>query len=48
MYILMAQTEKDGSIGAGMHCRLFSFYASLGRDHAPFDAEVRAILIALK
>jgi hypothetical protein len=40
-------TEKNGNVRAGMYCKLFSFYLSLGQHATHFDGEIEAMNTAL-
>ena len=40
--------EKDGVAGAGIYCKHFAHYLSLGTYKSAFDGEVEAIKIALE
>jgi hypothetical protein len=40
-------TEKNGNVGAGIYCKLFSFYLSLGQHATHFDGEIEAMNTAL-
>jgi ribonuclease HI len=40
-------TEKNGNVGAGNYCKLFSFYLSLGQHATHFDGEIEALNTAL-
>lgn len=41
-------TDKDGRAGAGIYSSLFSHYTSVGENKTNFDAEVKAIQIAVQ
>jgi hypothetical protein len=40
-------TEKNGNVGAGIYCKLFSFYLLLGQHATHFDGELEAMNTAL-
>jgi hypothetical protein len=40
-------TEKNGNVRAGIYCKLFSFYLSLGQHVTHFDGEIEAMNTAL-
>jgi ribonuclease HI len=40
-------TEKNGNVRAGIYCKLFSFYLSLGQHATHFDGEIEAMNTAL-
>ena len=39
---------KHGKAGAGVHCKLFSHYISVGENKTSFDGEIKAIHMALQ
>jgi hypothetical protein len=41
-------TNKNENAGAGIHCKLFSFYLSLGQHATHFDREIEAVSNALR
>jgi hypothetical protein len=41
-------TGNNGKAGAGIHCKLFSFYLTLGHHATQFDGELEAMNIALR
>ena len=43
-----SQVDETNTAGAGEHCKLFSQYATIGRNISNFDEEIEAISLALQ
>jgi hypothetical protein len=40
-------TDKNGNTGAGIYCKLFSFFMSFGQYATQYDGEIKAMNIVL-
>jgi len=43
-----SQVDETNTAGAGVHCNLFSWYATVGVNKSNFDGELEAIFLALQ
>jgi hypothetical protein len=47
-YKSLLSYKWNGNVGAGIHCRFFSFYLSLGQHTTHFDGELESINTSLR
>jgi hypothetical protein len=44
----LTENNREAGAGTGIHCKLFSFYLTLGHHTTQFDGELEAMNIAIR